>query len=218
MTDRLMAKSPLMDPSTGKRAANKAAVRQALQAAADQLFAERGYAATTVNDIAAAAGVTERTFFRYFQGKEELVLDDVLAWLPVLSERIRNRPPWESPPEAIERAIDDVARTIDASDDTNPLLLFTDGPPAGRLSRARPRLLMRMELALSGALRERLEAAEVADAEYEADLYARFGVAALRSAAIRDWQLRSRGVTDGPGMSELLRQAFSLLRPTPAQT
>ena len=40
-----------------------------------------------MRDIADAAGVTERTFFRYFAGKEELILDDVLEWLPVSAER-----------------------------------------------------------------------------------------------------------------------------------
>ncbi len=204
-----------MTENGGKRAANRVAVRQALQGAADRLFAERGYAATTVNEIAAAAGVTERTFFRYFQGKEELILDDVLAWLPVLAGQIRARPAQESPPLAVERAIDEVARTVGNMAGTNPLWLFTDGPPAARLGRSRPQLLIKMEQTIAQALRERLEAAGVADAEFRADLYARFAVAALRSAAVRDWQLRSRGLTDRPSVMDLISEAFGLLQPVP---
>ena|SRR5690242_19212569 len=60
--------------------------------AADRLFAEQGYAQTTVRDIAEAAGVTERTFFRYFGGKEELIIDDALAWLPLLKDHVRGPP------------------------------------------------------------------------------------------------------------------------------
>jgi AcrR family transcriptional regulator len=44
-----------------------------LQEAAMQLFAERGFEATTVAEIAERAGVTERTFFRYFPDKREVL-------------------------------------------------------------------------------------------------------------------------------------------------
>lgn len=44
-----------------------------LQRAALELFAERGYEATTVAEISAQAGVTERTFFRYFSDKREVL-------------------------------------------------------------------------------------------------------------------------------------------------
>ena len=79
-------------PAQGRREAHKQATRQALQQAADRLFAEQGYGATTVRDIAEAAGVTERTFFRYFTGKEELIIEDALGWLPVLLDKLRRRP------------------------------------------------------------------------------------------------------------------------------
>ncbi len=47
-----------------------------LRVAALRLFAKRGYSATTAADIAAEAGVTERTFFRHFTDKEEVLFDD----------------------------------------------------------------------------------------------------------------------------------------------
>lgn len=50
--------------------------RERLRAAALSLFVEHGFDATTVNQVAAAAGVSHMTFFRHFAAKEDVVLDD----------------------------------------------------------------------------------------------------------------------------------------------
>lgn len=49
--------------------------RERLQAAALELFTERGFEQTTAADIAAAVGLTERTFFRHFSDKREVLFD-----------------------------------------------------------------------------------------------------------------------------------------------
>ena len=59
----------------GLRARKKAATEQAIVDAAMKLFAERGFAVTKVEDIAAAAGIGRRTLFRYFPTKQDIVLD-----------------------------------------------------------------------------------------------------------------------------------------------
>ena len=60
-----------------KRAQNKARTELALVTAAVRLFRERGYAQTTVDDIAEAAGSSPSTFFRYFGTKEDVLFLDI---------------------------------------------------------------------------------------------------------------------------------------------
>lgn len=81
----------------GRREQNKRRTHEALIHAAARLFQENGYEATTVRDIAAAAGVGERTFFRYFPSKESLILQHVRDFIPLLEEAIRARPQGETP-------------------------------------------------------------------------------------------------------------------------
>jgi AcrR family transcriptional regulator len=85
------------------RAAKKAATKHAIQDHALRLFVEKGYEATTVDEIAAAAGVSHMTFFRYFPRKEEVVEYD--EYDPLLEDLIAARPPSEPPITALHNAI-----------------------------------------------------------------------------------------------------------------
>jgi AcrR family transcriptional regulator len=63
-------------PEPDWRQRKKNATRERLRASALRLFREQGYDATTVEQIAAAAGVSHMTFFRYFPAKEDVALSD----------------------------------------------------------------------------------------------------------------------------------------------
>ncbi len=79
----------------------KRRTRQAIQKAALELFAERGYRDTTINDIAERAEVAPRTVTVHFPAKEELLLDAEPFTLDSLSERLSARRPHESALEAL---------------------------------------------------------------------------------------------------------------------
>jgi AcrR family transcriptional regulator len=64
------------EPEPDWRQRKKAATRDRIRASALRLFREQGYDATTVEQIAAAAGVSHMTFFRYFPTKEDAALSD----------------------------------------------------------------------------------------------------------------------------------------------
>jgi AcrR family transcriptional regulator len=70
----------------GRSAAGRAELRRALVATAVELFRTRGYDDTTIDDIAAGAGVGRRTFFRYFRSKEDAISPDHEAALARISE------------------------------------------------------------------------------------------------------------------------------------
>src|SRR3984885_6493057 len=79
----------------------KRRTRQAIQRAAFELFSERGYRETTINDIAQRAEVAPRTVTVHFPAKEELLLDAEPFTLDSLSERLSARRPHESALEAL---------------------------------------------------------------------------------------------------------------------
>jgi AcrR family transcriptional regulator len=71
---------------------NGEVVRRRLQLAALELFSERGYEETTAAEIAARAGVTERTFFRHFPDKREVLFDGDAAFTQALRSALRYAP------------------------------------------------------------------------------------------------------------------------------
>jgi AcrR family transcriptional regulator len=93
-------------PRTGLAARKKERTRRQLAEAAAELFYERGYAATTVDDIVAAVDVSPRTFFRYFPTKEDLVVALGATSLDLFLEALRGRPAGESLQVAVVSAVD----------------------------------------------------------------------------------------------------------------
>jgi len=181
----------------GWRERKKAQTRSRLQEHALRLFTARGYEATTVEQIAAAAGVSHMTFFRYFPTKEDVVLSD--SYDPMLVAAIRNRPPTEHAVARIRGALAEGLSAIYAAD--------------------REALLVRVRLALrTPALRARLWDNQFATRDLLAGALAdgspSFAMRILASAclaalttALEEWV-----ATDGEAeLPELIDEALSVL-------
>jgi AcrR family transcriptional regulator len=102
------------DRPPGRRAQTTLATKRRLQAVALRLFTERGYEATTVADVAREAGVAERTCFRHFPTKPDLVLwdsdDDRLL------ERFREQPARYRVLDAFRRAVREGAEGLSSDE------------------------------------------------------------------------------------------------------
>jgi AcrR family transcriptional regulator len=99
----------------GLRERKKQRTRDALVDAANRLFLSQGYARTTVDEIAAAVDVSQRTFFRYFANKEEAALAVLADAERYFVARLRTRPAAESPLEAMHAAVCEAWRDLHAA-------------------------------------------------------------------------------------------------------
>jgi AcrR family transcriptional regulator len=91
---------------SGLRERKKAKTHAAIQEHALRLFREQGYEATTVEQIAAAADVSQSTFFRYFPSKEDVVLHD--AFDPILFASFGEQPAELTPIQALRASMAEV--------------------------------------------------------------------------------------------------------------
>jgi AcrR family transcriptional regulator len=87
------------------RERKKRRTREALVRAAFELFTTQGYDRTTVDEIAEAVDVSQRTFFRYFAGKEEAAFAVQEMTEAHFVAAVRARPPHEAPMEALRQAV-----------------------------------------------------------------------------------------------------------------
>ncbi|MFC7220388.1 TetR family transcriptional regulator [Streptomyces polyrhachis] len=102
-------------PTRTSAAEQRLKMRRELAAAAMELFATKGYEATTVDEIAAAAGIARRTFFRHFRSKEEAIFPDHDDTLERVTAVLDAAPPHENPLDTICRGIKEVMRMYAAS-------------------------------------------------------------------------------------------------------
>lgn len=137
----------------GLRERKKEQTRRRIESVALSLFAERGFDAVTVNEIAEAAEVAKATLFTYFPSKESLVLrgvgEDDLAGI------VARRPPGQSPLQALRAHHRTVAsgelEAVDSDDVVTRMRVIFDSPA---LSAAANTLLYRQRQALADVLAE----------------------------------------------------------------
>jgi AcrR family transcriptional regulator len=87
-------------------------VRDAIYDAAIELFAEKGFDETTVEEVAQAAGVSRRSFFRYFASKDDLLAQNVLLYGAALIAAIKECPATFSPFEIVQETVLTVVKQV----------------------------------------------------------------------------------------------------------
>ncbi len=202
-------------PGGGRRDRKKNETRQALRDAAHRLFAEKGFSRTTIDDITEAADVSRRTFFRYYDSKDDLLRTDVTDLLPVMQAALRARPASEPPLAAILAAL----RT----------LIGPDGPPALAETMASPVGTRRARLSLVRVLAEweqgiadTLLAREGISTPSEEDRLRAVVTACAATSALRASAQIYRGRFPGRGLDTtrllpIVEQAFAVLLDTPGR-
>jgi len=176
-----------------------AQTRARLQAAALDLFEERGYRGVTVEDIAAAAGVSHMTFFRHFPTKERALLDDPFD--PVIAEAVASQPRELPEIERVARGMLSLAPLLDEA--------FTEIARRGIAIVAKePALAGEMAANMAATEAAIVEAAAVRGRELETRIAAAACLAAIGSAML-EWAVTS----NGRALGELVAKAMVTVVP-----
>ncbi|MHB1598803.1 MAG: TetR/AcrR family transcriptional regulator [Acidimicrobiales bacterium] len=204
-----------VEMATGRRERNKQRTREAIVGAARQLFAAKGFDSTTVAEISDAADVAERTFFRYFQSKYDLLLQDIVLLVDECERAIAARPPDEPPLAAILAGTEAVLRRSGV-----PVLSLPGIDENDETLRARyvsvflgwEQRLTHLLLARFGQDADRASPEQAGtDLRLHAGVVARCSVAATRLALRLASQVPAGQPVDPEAAVALLRSAFSVL-------
>jgi AcrR family transcriptional regulator len=167
------------------------------------LFAERGFDETTVDEIAQAAGLTKRSFFRYFPAKEDAVFGGVDVTGEQVVEDLRGRPADEDPWQSLHQVLRQWEGQIHTSEQTLASLRLIESTPSLHARLHQKRAQWRRQV--SDALQDR---AGVKLDSFTADLLTNAASAVLDTVS-QEW-LRSDGTA---GRAALLDRAFAFLHP-----
>jgi AcrR family transcriptional regulator len=157
----------MTEPPAGLRERMRRTVLNEIAEVALKLFTERGYETVTIDDIAAAAGLSRRSVFRYFSTKEDIVVGKFDFVAGDMLAELRARPAGEPVWQSLRRAFDLLVPYVDAPgkhEVAEPMQRIVFQTPA--LLASYLLKLQRMQDAAETALRER---AAQAGAPYAAD-------------------------------------------------
>ena len=185
----------------GLRERKRQQTRERLTRAAMALFLERGFEATTLDDIAAAADISRRSFFHYFASKEDVVF----AWheetTAALIAAVEARPANESMLTAAENAISAMARQLEPGEAIAMARLKRDNPALQARDQVK---YEKLERALAEALGSR---AGHKTEKLQARLVAMIATGAMRIGA-ELWA--AEGARDKP--EALVKRLFAAIR------
>jgi AcrR family transcriptional regulator len=100
-------------PTDGARRQKRLAVRRAIEDTAWNLFGAKGYQETTIDEIADLVGISQRTFFRYFDSKEAVLFGDWRRDNEEMGRRVEHADPALDPLAAVRAAVMSGAELLD---------------------------------------------------------------------------------------------------------
>lgn len=184
------------------------AVRARITEIALDLFAEHGFDQVTVDQIAAAAGMSGRTFHRYFPAKEDVVVGEPEQWgkfvRDAFAARPADEPVWDSLLASFEAFVDLLAQNgrVQRGKFAMRVLVSTASLRARNLEKHQ--LWGRMLVPLVAA-----RLADDGDTALRAEIIVQAALACL-DVAFTTWA----NVDDDTTISELLERSFAMLQPT----
>lgn len=193
-------------PAVGLRSLTRASVRDHVAEQALRLFDEHGFDETTVDDVAAAVGMSARSFFRYFPAKEDVVIGDPAPFGQLVRDAAATCPPDEPVWAVLRHAFAPVEVNTDAERITGLRTMRVLMSTASLRARNVEKHIAWAEL-LEPVIVDRLDGPEDSR-RFRAQILVHAAMACL-DVSLAEWT-RRKGVTP---VAQLLDEAFSALHP-----
>jgi len=191
---------------SGLRARKRADTHARVQTAAMHLFGQKGFEATTLDDIAEAAGVSRRSLFHYFTSKEDIVLSTKAGLGDLIDAAVARRPVDEPLLAMAENALTDMASDFQGPGPRALARLIHDTPALRAGDHAKYE-------ALEGRLARAMAARKgLAAEDFQARVVATTAIGVLRMAT-ETWL----AADDGRGPEVYGQAAFAALRRAASQ-
>jgi AcrR family transcriptional regulator len=176
-----------------------------LQEIAFDLFQRRGFDAVSIAQIAEAAGVSQRTFFRYFATKEDVILENIDDTSPMIRDALRAAPAELTPLQALRAAFSAIDRSHSPLD--RGILVMTLALNSAKLRAGLNERRLVWEANLAHAIAERLGVTVEEDIRPSA--WASAVIATVTAVRNRSLLLDSHNTPRDP--SEIINAAFDAL-------
>jgi AcrR family transcriptional regulator len=170
-----------------------------VERAALRLFDERGVGRVTVEDIAGEAGISVRTFYRYFPNKEDVLLVRLRRGADILREALAERPEHEAPVHSLRVAFEQVVALEDQNDVGRWIRVISANP--GVLSGVMGGIQLITNAAMRDFFAYRLEVPEGSMAPW---IWAAAAGGAIQAAYIH-WHL------NGGDLAEIMSEGLEIL-------
>jgi len=167
----------------GLRERTRRAVRAELVTIATDLFLTQGFEETTVEQIAAAAGLSRRSYFRYFPSKQDVFAEILVSTGRDVAAALAARPAGEGPWESLRRSFDPLLAAVENNERMRALSRMLLEDPALQSAHVHKQAIW--QAAMAAALEPRLDEAEP-DAGIHAQALAGAALSCLTTAQV-EW-------------------------------